>query len=69
MKKSTILLSALLLIAVSATIFVSCRKDLHEVALNNNNSIEKAEAQLVYEKIMKHDCKRRAFRIYWDQQI
>ena len=53
MKKSTILLSALLLIAVSATIFVSCRKDLHEVALNNNNSIEKAEAQLVYEKIMK----------------
>ena len=53
MKKSTILLSALLLIAVSATIFVSCRKDSHKVALNNNTGIEKTEAQLVYEKTMK----------------
>lgn len=61
MKRSTILLSALLLIAVSTTIFVSCKKNLHEVALNNNTSIEKTEAQLVYEKIMKF---RKACELY-----
>lgn len=51
-KHLSITISAMLLIAVATAVFVSCKKDMREVAFSNQIS-EKTEAQLVYEKIIK----------------
>lgn len=60
-KLLSITLSTTLLIAVATTIFVSCKKDLHEIAQGNSQITEKTEAQQVYEKIMKFRDAREAY--------
>lgn len=60
-KLLTITISVMLLIAVATTIFVSCKKELREIACNTEKTSEKTEAQLVYEKIVKFREAREAY--------
>lgn len=54
-------ISAALLTALAATVFVSCKKDLHEIAQGNSQITEKTEAQIVYERIVRF---REALKAY-----
>lgn len=60
-KLLSITISAALLASLTATIFVSCKKDLHEIAQGNSQITKKTETQQVYEKIMKFRDAREAY--------
>lgn len=57
----TITLSAALLIAATAIILVSCKKDIKNFEFDNKQAEAKTEAQLVYEKIVKFREAREAY--------
>lgn len=59
-KLLSLTISATLLMAVATAVFVSCKKDMREVAFTNQIS-EKTEAQQVYEKIIKFREAREAY--------
>lgn len=59
-KLLSLTISAILLMAVATAVFVSCKKDMREVAFTNQIS-EKTEAQQVYEKIIKFREAREAY--------
>ena len=60
-KLLSITVSAILLIAAAATMFVSCKKELREISHNTEKTSEKTEAQLVYGKIVKFREAREAY--------
>ncbi len=60
-KLLSITISAALLTALATTVFISCKKNLHEIAQGNSQTTEKTEAQQVYEKIMKFRDAREAY--------
>lgn len=62
-KLLSITISAALLASLTATIFVSCKKDMHEIAQGNSQITEKTEAQQVYEKIMKFHEARETYHV------
>ena len=62
MKKTlSLIISAVLLTALSIIVFISCKKEIREIAYNTNQNFEKTEAQQVYEKIMTFREAREAY--------
>lgn len=60
-KLLSLTISAVLLTALAATVFVSCKKNFQEIAQGENQISEKTEAQQVYEKIMTFREAREAY--------
>lgn len=60
-KPLSLTISVALLMALATIFFISCKKDIKEIASKNNQDQEKSEAQQVYEKIMKFREAREAY--------
>ena len=60
-KLLSITFSAVLIVSVAATAFVSCKKETKGIVYNTYQISEKTEAQLVYENIVKFREARKAY--------